>query len=198
MENYIDSDNQGKLIFVAGISGSGKSTLVRHAIETFHEDLEYLKTYTTRPPRTGEDDFEYDFVDEERFSQLSKDALLWDDFSYNNNRYGNDADYYRMKMLGGISLAICCLPDVNTIEDMRLKYKGFESEIIYVKIEEEKAQERVLARNRCVEAERFMAERSLIEQFESKDGYYRIFSQGSKLENNKQNFNGIMKELLHE
>ena len=62
--------NKGKLIFVTGLFGAGKTTLTAEAVAGI-PDLNYLITYTTRPPRVGEvsEKGEYIFTDNAQYEE---------------------------------------------------------------------------------------------------------------------------------
>ncbi len=58
MTCFIDKPKPGILLAVCGLSGSGKSTLVRHALQMFPQELQYMNTLTTRLRRKNEDNIE--------------------------------------------------------------------------------------------------------------------------------------------
>lgn len=60
-------------IIMVGPSASGKSTIGAKLQEIGHR---YLKSYTTRPRREGEDDSEYYFVTEESYHSFNKKSCV--------------------------------------------------------------------------------------------------------------------------
>ena len=69
----------GRLFVVSGPSGAGKSTLCRRLFQLI-PDLAYSVSYTTRPPRPGEEHGrDYFFVSQDRFQEMIQnyDFLEW-------------------------------------------------------------------------------------------------------------------------
>ena len=61
---------RGQLFIVSGPSGSGKSTVVHHLVDTL-PDMIFSVSYTTRPPRAGEQEGRhYRFVSRSAFEQM--------------------------------------------------------------------------------------------------------------------------------
>lgn len=78
----------GLLFIVAAPSGAGKTTLVRHLLAQ-EKGVRLSISYTTRPPRPGEENGrEYHFVDEARFKSMiaAGDFLEWAEV--HGNYYG--------------------------------------------------------------------------------------------------------------
>lgn len=79
-------------ITIVGASGAGKTTLIRHLLEHIPH-TEFLKLYTTRPPRTPEEissSYEYQFVDMEQYRALQKKATAWEELQAGGYHYGVD------------------------------------------------------------------------------------------------------------
>jgi len=69
----------GRLFVVSGPSGAGKSTLCRRLLQLV-PDLDYSISFTTRSPRSGEEDGrDYFFVSRDRFREMieNRDLLEW-------------------------------------------------------------------------------------------------------------------------
>jgi len=63
------------MICVAGEAGAGKTTLVRGVLSAYPQSLEYLTTYTTRPPRGNPlEELGYIFVTKEEYEQLRRQS----------------------------------------------------------------------------------------------------------------------------
>jgi guanylate kinase len=107
----------GKLILLAGFSGAGKTTMAASALKQIPR-LEYLMTYTTRPPRSDKEvkvSIEYIFVSRERYAQLRL-KKAWNHGEYDNEYYGADVEYIRGKLSDGINIICCIAPDIPTIK----------------------------------------------------------------------------------
>lgn len=67
---------KGRLFIISAPSGTGKSTVVSHLLKKFPE-LVYSISYTTRPPRRGEENGrEYHFVDAITFRKLIDEGFF--------------------------------------------------------------------------------------------------------------------------
>ncbi len=81
----MSSDHRGILLIVSSPSGAGKTTLCNRLREEFPQ-LGFSVSYTTRPPRTGEQDGrEYHFVTQERFDEM----VVRDEFAEYARVHGN-------------------------------------------------------------------------------------------------------------
>jgi guanylate kinase len=79
---------RGLLFVVSAPSGTGKTTLVEQLVQVV-PDLTLSRSYTSRPPRTGEcDGVDYNFVTRARFEKMvaADDFLEWADVF--GNLYG--------------------------------------------------------------------------------------------------------------
>ncbi|HTM68116.1 MAG TPA: hypothetical protein VL426_02350 [Candidatus Binatia bacterium] len=80
-----------KVIFaVMGPSGGGKTTLINEMLRRFPEDLAPMKSLTTRPKRSAEDDLAYKFVTREEFIALRDAGGLIQCVEYDGNFYGDE------------------------------------------------------------------------------------------------------------
>ncbi len=69
----------GRLIVLSGPSGVGKDTVL-HELRRLDPSLRYSVSYTTRPPRAGEEDgVDYSFIDETTFRAMAEhgEFLEW-------------------------------------------------------------------------------------------------------------------------
>ena len=92
---------KGVVLVLCAPSGAGKSTLVGRLTEEFG-DFAFSVSYTTRPPRPGEQDGrEYFFVDRERFDQLVGEEFFAEWAEVYGNRYGTPAEPVREHLEAG-------------------------------------------------------------------------------------------------
>lgn len=80
------------IVIIVGESASGKSTLAAK----FEEYSDYTKvvTYTTRPPRAGEQNgIDYYFVTDDEFNQMVKDDKFVEHASYRGWQYGTAINF---------------------------------------------------------------------------------------------------------
>lgn len=76
------------LVAIAGPSGAGKSTMI-NAIVELYTNAWRLPSYTTRPPRKGEQAGELTFIPEEQFQETKAAGhFVWDAQPYGTYRYG--------------------------------------------------------------------------------------------------------------
>ena len=78
----------GHLVVISGPSGVGKSTVIAEVMHQ-RDNLVFSVSYTTRPPRAGEEDGEnYHFVDKAEFERMIRDGELLEYTQYAENYYG--------------------------------------------------------------------------------------------------------------
>ncbi len=76
------------IVLITGPSGAGKSTFVKQLMAE-DERLAFSISTTTRPIRAGEKNgVDYDFVDEDRFSELVAEGAFVEWAHVHDNRYG--------------------------------------------------------------------------------------------------------------
>lgn len=73
-----------------GPSGSGKSTLVAEMLRRFPDRLAVIKSITTRPKRSAEDDMNYRFVTRGEVRRIIEAGRLIQGVEYAGEFYGND------------------------------------------------------------------------------------------------------------
>jgi guanylate kinase len=84
MMNFV---RRGILVVISSPSGAGKTTLARKLAD--QHDLHFSVSYTTRPPRPGEEDGEdYRFVSNDQFSRMIEQQEFAEWAVVHGNRYG--------------------------------------------------------------------------------------------------------------
>ena len=79
---------KGNLVIITSPSGGGKGTLIKHVLETVPH-IGYSVSYTTRPPRNGEEDGrDYFFVSVDEFEKLRSSGEFLESASVHGNLYG--------------------------------------------------------------------------------------------------------------
>jgi guanylate kinase len=73
-----------------GPSGSGKSTLVAEMLRRYPSRLAVIKSVTTRPKRSAEDDQNYRFITREEADALKTGGRIIQGIEYAGQFYGND------------------------------------------------------------------------------------------------------------
>ena len=99
-------DGPGKLIVLSGPSGVGKDTVLR---EVFRIDpsLRYSVSFTTRPPRAGEQDgVSYSFVDEATFEAMIERGEFLEHASIYGYRYGTSLERVREAVARGEEIVL--------------------------------------------------------------------------------------------
>lgn len=114
---------RGHLFLLVGPSGSGKTTIIQEICKV-REDVRFLPTTTTRPPRPGETDGrEYFFVSNEAFDEkLARgDFLEWK--KIHGNRYGTS----RERLQEAVQAGTLGIMSVDVLGGMEIR-KDFPSE----------------------------------------------------------------------
>lgn len=76
------------IVAICGKQGSGKSSVANALFNKLNNGVDslFIKHITTRPIRNSSETFEYIFVDDERYNELSKNDILYSDCSYNTKK----------------------------------------------------------------------------------------------------------------
>jgi guanylate kinase len=99
---------RGILMVISSPSGAGKTTLTRRLAET--HKLHFSVSYTTRPPRAGEQDGrDYHFVSPERFAAMVDDQEFAEHAMVHGNRYGTSIATVNRAIEQGVD----CLFDID-------------------------------------------------------------------------------------
>ena len=196
MNRYIDRPNQpGNLLIVCGFSGSGKSTLVRHALDVFSGNLQYMNTFTTRPRREGEDDIEYTFVDPAQYAHIKSEAAAWDESQIYGNYYGLDPSRYITELEQGQNVIVCGAPDVTVVNPMIHLYGSDVVSTIHVTTNKQVSAERLAARNIARDLSRVAADAIMLENGFEPDF---IFDPSGDLARDKDKFTNLVEEIIYE
>jgi guanylate kinase len=104
------SVKQGVLFIISGPSGSGKTTLVEELLESsqVREKLVKSRSFTTRPPRSGErHKKDYIFISRSNFNRqlAAKKILEW--IKYLGYYYGTPGDFLKIQLAKGKSIVLC-------------------------------------------------------------------------------------------
>ena len=100
------SANPGLLYVVCGPSGVGKTSLVR-ALVARRPGLALSVSFTTRPPRPGEQDgAAYHFVSTERFATMQAAGEFLEHAQVFDNHYGTGAAAVAQSLAGGQSVVL--------------------------------------------------------------------------------------------
>lgn len=96
----------GTLFIVTAPSGAGKTTLV-HALLARDPAVQLSVSYTTRPPRAGEQDGrEYHFIDEARFVELRDRGEFLEWAQVHGNYYATSAVWLKAQVDAGRDIVL--------------------------------------------------------------------------------------------
>lgn len=182
-----------RMIYVAGEAGAGKTTLVRGALQMHSDKLQYLTTYTTRPPRgKPEDELGYVFVARNEYEQIRNASKRWDHGEFYGNWYGADVAAAHRTLESGKSLIVTTMPDVQTISEMAQTY-GIEPLTIYIKTARDVRARRLLGRVALNEIARINEDDGLVgfAQFAN-----RVFEPVNVVEQDIHDFSQIIGECI--
>jgi guanylate kinase len=100
------SESGPLLVVVSAPSGAGKSTVVARLLRET-PGLRFSVSYTTRPPREGEQDgVEYYFVDRTTFERLRAEGRLLEWAEVHGNLYGTGLAECERAQAGGVDLLL--------------------------------------------------------------------------------------------
>ena len=102
----ISQKQRGQLIVLSGPSGTGKSTVIAELFRR-RENIHFSVSYTTRAPRTGEQDgVNYNFVTRQEFERMIADNELLEYAEYVSNYYGTSLKVIHDKLDAGIDVLL--------------------------------------------------------------------------------------------
>lgn len=102
----VDDRDEGILFVIAAPSGTGKSTVAQRLLERV-PGLQFSVSYTTRPPRAGEQEGEhYHFVNRERFEEMLAAGEFLESARVYGNLYGTGLATTRKALAGGGDLLL--------------------------------------------------------------------------------------------
>ena len=94
-------ERSGLLFILSAPSGAGKSTLCR-AVQDRFPDIIYSISYTTRPPRKGEQNgVDYHFIADDEFEKGIAEGRWAEWAEVHGNYYGTSADLLSRELAGG-------------------------------------------------------------------------------------------------
>ena len=194
-------DKFGKLIFVTGVSGSGKSTLVKYALSKL-EDLEYIKTVTTRMPRNLEEyrnSCEYEFVDFEKYNFLRFNSKNWDHSEYGGKCYGVDLSSINHKIIfESKNMILNVQPNVSEIQKMINLYP-VQPVGVFVDTPKYVARRRISLERPETDFYRLSVENHVeYNHFFDSFGFLRFLPENDNLENSKLSFLSLITKILRE
>jgi guanylate kinase len=92
---------RGNLFIVSAPSGSGKTTLLQHLLRTF-KDLKFSVSYTTRQPRSGEQNgVDYFFTDRATFLGMVDRGEFLEWAEYHGQLYGTGRAFVEQNLEAG-------------------------------------------------------------------------------------------------
>lgn len=188
--------SHGNLIIVCGVSGSGKTTMIASAL-TSVENLKYLKTYTTRKPRSEEEakaSIEYVFVSQGQYQTLKDESKSWDHSDIYGESYGADIDQAEALMRTGKSLIVATKPELELVNDLKDKY-GQNSKLILIDVPTITSNERV-ATQRSVDEQSRLIYDSNLDTSVIRSIADRVFVPTMNLEEDAIQFSQIIQSLV--
>ena len=119
---------RGNLYIVSAPSGSGKTTLLQNLLRTFR-DLRFSVSYTTRPPRGGEQNgIDYFFTDRASFLSMVERGEFLEHAEYYGQLYGTGRSFVEQQLESGTDVVL----DIDVQGARQVKAKSPEAIAIFV------------------------------------------------------------------
>jgi len=113
-------DQKGSLFIVSAPSGAGKTTLLRE-VRSRLPDVKFSVSFTTRPPRPGEEDGkDYFFISEEEFLKGIRENRFAEWARVHGNYYGTDRHMIESWIAGGQDVILDI--DVQGARELKCQY----------------------------------------------------------------------------
>jgi guanylate kinase len=130
-QNSPDEDHrngQGRLFVVSAPSGAGKTTLCKAALARI-PDLRYSVSYTTRRPRSGEQNgVAYHFIGREEFVR-GIDTRRWAEWAkVHGHYYGTSAEFISLELSSGHDILL----DIDVQGAMQIRKRFVECVTVFV------------------------------------------------------------------
>jgi guanylate kinase len=123
-----DSGHKGRLFVVSAPSGAGKTTLCRAALERL-PGLHYSVSYTTRRPRSGEQDrIAYHFISKEEFVRGINSGRWAEWAEVHGHYYGTSAAFIDRELKSGHDILL----DIDVQGAMQIKKRFADSVTIFI------------------------------------------------------------------
>ena len=122
------SDDNKKLIVISGSSGVGKGTVIKSLLER-NQDIKLSVSYTTRLPRTGEQEginYFYRTMKEFKKAVENDEFLEWAEFS--GNCYGTKRSFVEKSLNNGEHVLL----EIDTQGALQVKEKMPEAVLIFI------------------------------------------------------------------
>ena len=96
----------GNLFIISASSGTGKTSLTRELAETL-ADIKCSVSYTTRPPRSGEQEgIDYFFVSKDKFKEMIEHNAFLEYADIYDNQYGTSRNHVEKILQVGIDVIL--------------------------------------------------------------------------------------------
>ena len=174
------------MIVIVGESACGKSTLQKNFI-TKHPEFSKIVTYTTRPPRPGEQDgVDYHYVTDERFNELKKKHFFAETNSYRGWQYGTPID----ECMERYKIAVL------TPAGMRaLRFKGVPIITVYLRVDRRSRLIKSLQRGDDIE-EAYRRNLSDVGQFDAISKEVQYIIPNDNFENDEENLVACLESIV--